>query len=400
VQPEQLSTQAPTDRVEVSGVSRAVAWYGVGVLSVVQLFSFIDRQAMSLLIAPIKADFQMSDVQVSLVIGLGFAVAYAIAGLPIGRLVDQWSRPALLGLGLTMWSLCTASCGFARSFVQLALFRSGVGIGEATLTPTVISFLGDYFPPSKRGISFGVFAVSVYVGSGLSLVAGSAVIRALQGVAFVTVPIVGDVKPWQLVFLLIGLPGLVAVPLVLTLFEPRRQGGAAKAAAGRDLALREVLAHYRRHWLAFLTQYAASTMMAMLFYGVSAWVPEFLRRTYAMPIATAGFSFGAVTVVAGSCGVLLGGLASDKLLKLGYTDARLRATLFAAIAALPFAAAFPLASSAELSLVLVFGMVFFTSTISTAGSTGVRDGSGNLHRFDKWSFCLTAARMAAEQERR
>ena len=373
MQPEPFLTDARVETAGVLGLTRGVAWYGVAVLSVVQLFSFIDRQVLSLLIAPIKAEFGMSDVQVSLLIGLGFALAYAVAGLPIGRLVDQWSRPALLALGLGLWSLCTAGCGFARSFGQLALFRSGVGIGEATLTPTVISFLGDYFPPSKRGISFGVFAVSMYVGSGLSLVAGSAVIRALQGVAFVSVPVVGDVKPWQLVFLLIGLPGILVVPLVLTLFEPRRHGTGAKAAAGRDLSLREVLAHYRRHWPAFLTQHAASTMMAMLFYGVSAWVPEFLRRTYDMSIATAGFSFGAVTVVAGSCGVLLGGLASDALLKRGHTDARLRATLFAALGALPFAAAFPLASSAQFSLALVSGMVFFTSTISTAGSTGVQD---------------------------
>ncbi len=369
-QPHDPDLHAPT---QSGNVSRTVAWYGVGVLSVVQLFSFIDRQALSLLIAPIKADFGMSDTQVSLVIGLGFAIAYAIAGLPIGRLVDQWSRPALLGLGLTVWSVCTAACGFARSFTHLALLRSGVGIGEATLTPTVISFLGDYFPPSRRGISFGVFAVSVYVGSGLSLVAGSAVLKALEGVAFITVPLVGEVKPWQLVFLLIGLPGLLAVPLVLTLFEPRRQRGTAKAPSARDLSLAEVLAHYRRHWPAFLTQHAASTMMAMLFYGVSAWVPEFLRRTYAMPISTAGLSFGLVTVAAGSLGVLSGGLFSDALLKRGYTDARLRATLFAAVGALPFAASFPLAGSAALALALVFGMVFFTSTISTAGSTGVQE---------------------------
>ena len=362
----------PAPPSQATGVSRTVAWYGVGVLAILQLFSFVDRQALSLLIAPIKAEFGMSDTQVSLVIGLGFAIAYAIAGLPVGRLVDQWSRPALLGLGLSLWSVCTAACGFAGSFAQLALLRAGVGIGEATLTPTVISFLGDYFPPSKRGISFGAFAVSVYVGSGLSLVAGSAILKSLEGVAFVAVPFIGEMKPWQLVFLAIGLPGLLAVPLVLTLFEPRRRhSGSGAAVPGMSLA--EVLAHYRRHWPAFLTQHAASTMMAMLFYGVSAWMPEFLRRTYGMPIATAGFSFGMVTVVAGSIGVVSGGSFSDALLRHGHTDARLRATLFAALGALPFAAAFALAPSPAVSLALVFAMVFFTSTISTAGSTGVQD---------------------------
>ncbi len=336
-----------------------------------QLFSFIDRQALSLLIAPIKADFGMSDVQVSLVIGLGFALAYAVAGLPIGRLVDRWSRPARPGPD----AVEREHRGVRLRAVVRAIGAVPVGRGHrrGDVDAHCDLVLGDYFPPSKRGISFGVFAVSVYVGSGLSLVAGSAIIRALQGVAFVSVPVVGDVKPWQLVFLLIGLPGLPVVPLALTLFEPRQYGAAAKVVAGRDLSLRAVLAHYRRHWPAFLTQHAASTMMAMLFYGVSVRVPEFLRRTYDMPIATAGFAFGAVTVVAGSCGVLLGGFASDALLTRGHADARLRATLFAALGALPFAIAFLLAPSAPFSLLLVFGMVFFTSTISTAGSTGVQD---------------------------
>jgi len=105
MQPEQPSEAAQAGTLDVPSVSRRTAWYGVAVLSIVQLFSFIDRQALSLLIAPIKADFGMSDVQVSLVIGLGFALAYAVAGLPIGRLVDQWSRPLLLALGLSLWSL-------------------------------------------------------------------------------------------------------------------------------------------------------------------------------------------------------------------------------------------------------------------------------------------------------
>ena len=191
--------------------------------------------------------------------------------------------------------------------------------------------------------------------------------------ATVAVPVLGAVKPWQLVFLVIGLPGLLAVPLVLTLSEPRRRRRTVGSLAPPQLSLDEVLAHYRRHWPAFLAHHAASTMLAMLYYGVSAWVPEFLRRTYAVPIATAGFSFGAVTAVAGSLGVLAGGLFSDALLKRGYADARLRATLCAALSALPFVAAFPLAGSAGLSLALVAGMVFFTSTISTAGSTGVQE---------------------------
>lgn len=351
-----------------------VAWYGVGVLFMVQIFSFMDRQALSLLIAPIKADLGMTDTEVSLVIGLGFALAYAVAGLPIGRLVDRVSRPMLLACGLTLWSICTLLCGFVRSFPQLALIRSGVGVGEATGTPVVVSLLAEYFPPTKRGIAFGVFAVSAYVGTGISLVAGSAIVHAFEGVTSVSLPMVGAVRTWQVVFLLIGPPGLLVIPFVLSLYEPRKRRTTGSATPPTMMpTLAQVADHYRRHWRAFLAQHAASTLLAMLFYGTGAWMPEFLRRTFGMPIAEAGLAFGVVTVVAGSAGVLSGGLVSDALLRRGFTDARLRTTLFAAIAALPFAAAFPLVGSAPVSLTLALGMIFFTATISTAGSTGVQE---------------------------
>lgn len=375
-----MSIHHPVPPPAVGDVSPAmprptVAWYGVAVLFAVQIFSFVDRQALSLLIAPIKTDLRMSDTEVSLVIGLGFALAYAVAGLPIGRLVDRVSRPALLAVGLALWCGCTFLCGFVRSFPQLALARSGVGIGEATGTPVVVSLLGDWFPPHRRGLAFAVFAVSAYVGTGLALVAGSAIVHAFEGISAVEVPLVGAVRTWQVVFLLIGPPGLLVIPFVLSLFEPRRSARATgrTAPASEAPGLSQVVAHYRRHWRAFATQHAASTLLAMLFYGTGAWVPEFLRRTYGLPIAQGGLRFGLVTVVAGTAGVLVGGVISDRLLKAGRTDARLRVTGFAALGALPFAAAFPHAATPGLALALAGGMIVFTAAISTTGSTGVQE---------------------------
>ncbi len=373
-----LRSDAPSpspspDRPDLTG--SAVAWYGVLVLFVVQIFSFVDRQAMSLLIAPIKADLGLSDTQVSLVIGLGFALAYAVAGLPVGRLVDRLSRPAILTAGLVLWCGCTFLCGFVRSFPQLALARSGVGIGEATGTPVVVSLLGDWFPPQKRGIAFAIFAVSAYVGTGLALVAGSAILHALGAQPTIALPVIGAVRTWQVVFLLVGPVGLLAVPLVLSLHEPRRSqdGSRPSASAAEPPGLRAVLTYYRRHWSAFASQHAASTLLAMLFYGTGTWMPEFLRRTYGLPIAQAGLWFGCVTVVAGSLGVLTGGLVSDRMLQGGYIDARLRVTGLAALCALPFAAAFPNASAPGTALAGAGAMIFFTASISTTGSTGVQE---------------------------
>jgi MFS family permease len=364
-----------TPKVSIEMPRPLVAWCGVAVLFIVQIFSFVDRQALSLLIGPIKADLAMSDTEVSLVIGLGFALAYAVAGVPIGCLVDRVPRPALLSAGLALWCGCTVLCGFVRSFPQLVLARSGVGIGEATGTPVVVSLLGDWFPPHRRGVAFAVFAVSAYVGTGLALVAGSAIVHAFEGVTAVDVPLVGPVRTWQFVFLLIGPPGLLVIPLVLSLYEPRRPAGVAgRVSLTSDApSLPQVVAHYRRHWRAFITQHAASTLLAMLFYGTGAWVPEFLRRTYGLPIAQGGLWFGLVTVAAGTLGVLVGGAVSDQMLRTGCTDARLRVTGFAALGALPFAAAFPHASTPGLALAFVGGMIVFTAAISTTGSTGVQE---------------------------
>jgi len=367
-------TQQPTT-LQPALPRPAVAWCGIATLFVVQIFSFVDRQALSLLIAPIKADLGMSDTEVSLVIGLGFALAYAVAGLPIGRLVDRISRPALLATGLALWCGCTFLCGFVRSFPQLALARSGVGIGEATGTPVVVSLLGDWFPPHRRGLAFAVFAVSAYVGTGLALVAGSAIVHAFEGLPFVDVPVIGPVHTWQFVFLLIGPPGLLMIPFVLALYEPRRAGvaGGARKTDAEAPDMTCVVAHYRRHWRAFATQHAASALLAMLFYGTGAWVPEFLRRTYGLSIAQSGLWFGCVTVTAGALGVLVGGVISDWMLRAGWTDARLRVTGYAALCALPFAAAFPHAATPALALPLAGGMIFFTAVISTTGSTGVQE---------------------------
>ncbi|MGJ4942162.1 spinster family MFS transporter [Bradyrhizobium sp. HKCCYLS1011] len=373
---QQLSNSAP--RVETQpapiGIDPKAAWYGVGVLFMVQIFSFMDRQALSLLIVPIKSDLGLSDTEVSLLIGLGFALAYAVAGLPIGRMVDRVSRPHLLSAGLALWSASTFMCGFARSFAQLALARSGVGVGEATGTPVVTSLIADYFPPTRRGIAFAVFAVSAYLGTGLSLIAGSAIVHALAGRAEVSLPVLGAIRSWQIVFLILGPPGVLVIPFVLSLREPRRKTTRA-VAPGTDEAprLRQVLQHYRRHWRAFVGQHAASTLMAMLFYGTGAWAPEFLRRTYDVPIASAGVAVGLTTMLAGTAGVLSGGLVSDRVLRRGQTDARLRTTVFAALCAFPFAVTFPLAGHAALALALLGGMIFFTSTISTTGSTGVQE---------------------------
>src|SRR5215470_9872830 len=124
--------------------------YVLAVLVLVYVFNFLDRQILSILAERIKADLQLSDAQIGFLYGTAFAVFYALFGLPLGRLADLWTRTRLIAIGLSFWSLMTASSALARNFLQLSVARIGVGVGEASASPAAFSILSDYFPPAKR----------------------------------------------------------------------------------------------------------------------------------------------------------------------------------------------------------------------------------------------------------
>ena len=149
-----------------------VAWSTLFILFLAYMSSFVDRMIIGLLVEPIKADFQISDTQVSLLLGLSFAIFYCLVALPIGRLVDIWSRKKIITTGITLWSLMTALCGLAQNYTHLFLARVGVGVGEACLTPAAYSILADSFPPKKLGLAMGIYNMGTAVGAGLALIIG------------------------------------------------------------------------------------------------------------------------------------------------------------------------------------------------------------------------------------
>ena len=144
-------------------------WYVVVVLMVAQVVSFIDRQVITLLVQPIRSDLQISDTEMSLLMGFAFALFYVTMGVPIARLADRYSRRKLISAGIFLWSIATAACGLAKSFGQLFLTRIAVGVGEASLTPAAYSMIADYFPKEKLGRAIGVYAIGVDLGGGVSL---------------------------------------------------------------------------------------------------------------------------------------------------------------------------------------------------------------------------------------
>lgn len=330
------------------GRSGAYAWYVVAVLLLAYTLSFIDRMILSLLVGPIRADLGISDTQMSLLMGFAFAIFYSVLGIPLGWLADRGSRRGLMVAGVAAWSVMTAVCGLAKGYVGLFLARIGVGVGEATLSPAAYSLLGDYFPREKLGRAMAVYSIGVPLGSGIALVTGALVVKAVTEGGPLVVPLLGPMEPWRLAFVVIGLPGLaVAALIVLTVREPARTGVKAGAEKG------EFTAFLKAHPAAIAAHFGGMSMITLVMYGAMAWIPQFLNRTYAMPVPEAGLWFGAATALCGAAGLLVGGWMADRMYDRGRKDAHLRVIRLNALLLLPLLGGMALAPTAGIALTLM-----------------------------------------------
>ena len=210
---------------------RATA-YLILVLTFANIFSYIDRIVLNLMVAPLREAFGLTDTGISLLQGAAFGLFYTLAALPIGRLVDHWERRRIIAIGGAVFSLGTVACGMAQSYGQLFAARVAVGAGEASLAPAAYSMLADSAPKERLAGAMGIYTMGAFVGIGLAYVLGGAVVQWALHAGPQQVPILGTVAPWQMAFLIAGFPGLLAALWVLFLPEPIRRETAAQKAAG------------------------------------------------------------------------------------------------------------------------------------------------------------------------
>lgn len=345
--------------------SEGYAWYVVGVLMVVYLFSFLDRQILSLMVDDLKVGLSIErDWQVAVLMGPAFAVFYTIFGIPFGRAADTRSRKHIISFGLAIWSLMTVGCGFAKAFWQMALLRVGVGVGEASLSPSAYSIISDYFDGAKLARAISIYASGIYLGSGLAYLIGGQAVAALRGTPAWEVPLIGTIPGWQKVFLIVGLPGLLVVPLVLlTLREPIRRGVmASRAGDGKTaLPLSEVVDYAKDNWKALATHNIGFALLSFSSYGTGSWLPSMFKRVHGWDVAQFGLVYGLIVFIGSAGGAILGGVLADWLARKGYRDAKIRVGFFAAWTWLPFGIAFPMIDDGAIAMAVAAPAAFLAS---------------------------------------
>ncbi|MEE4300793.1 MAG: MFS transporter, partial [Pseudomonadales bacterium] len=207
---------------EAPEVGGRYARYVLFVLVIVYVFNFIDRQILSILAEDIKADLGITDAEIGFLYGTAFAVFYAVFGIPLGRLADVWVRRSLIASGLLFWSAMTALSGTARSFAGLAVFRFGVGIGEASASPAAFSMLSDYFPPRLRATAISIYSSGIYIGAGIGVFLGGLIVDNWNETFDAGASAPFGLRGWQAAFMAVGLPGVLMALWVWTLREPQR----------------------------------------------------------------------------------------------------------------------------------------------------------------------------------
>ena len=352
-QPErEASTGSAAPRVS-SGYSN----YVLGVLFVVYVFNFIDRQVLSILLDDIKQDIGVSDTYMGFLSGFAFVIFYTFAGIPIAHLADRTSRRTIIAVGLTVWTSMTAASGLARNALELVLARIGVGVGEAAGSPPAHSLLSDYFPPERRATALSIYATGVYVGVMIAYLGGG---------------YISEHFGWRSVYITIGLAGIPLALLVRLSVRELPRGYSESTPVEVETvpfldALRFLVKCRSLVWIVL-----ASSIQSLSGYAFLVWGPAFLGRVHEMGRVDIGIWLGLIVGIAGSGGAYLGGRLTDRF---GARDKRwyMRLPAIQSVCGVPFVIAFVLLES-QLAALMCFipfyllGAMYVGPMISTTQS--------------------------------
>ncbi len=353
--------------------SPARAYWGLSVLTAGLMVATLDRSIISLLVEPIKADLNLSDTQFSLLTGFAFVFFYAFLGLPIARLADVHSRRMIISIGIVFWSFATMLCGLAQSFWHLFWARVGVGAGESSFAPATFSIITDSFPPEKLPRAFAINSLGFVAGAGISNLAGGAAIAAITAIGVINLPVLGALKPWQMVFILVSLPGFVVAALMATVEEPKRKGQLKKSdGKATALPVKEIFRYLKIERRTYGPMFLSLAVKVLLSYGAVLWLPALFIRTHGWAAHEIAYALGLISLCTAPLGLWLGSFISERWAKAGRNDAYMRLVLYASIGLTPFAIAYPIVDNAWLALGLYAVNTFIASIGIAPGNAALQ----------------------------
>lgn len=296
------------------------AWWMVAVLFGLYVLSWVDRLIVSMLVTPIKAHLLLSDVQISMITSTSFAIFYAVFGLPLGWASDRFSRRWIIFGGVVIWGIATTACGFAQTYEALLIGRIFVGVGEAALLPAAYSLIADAFPPRLLTRATSTFQMAGKVGSATAFALGGVAIAFATAHTGIHIPFHGPAQPWQLVMMMVGLPGIIFALLLFTFPDPGRRklpGAASVAASG------EIRTFVSRNWKLLALMLVGTSCLAMCGYSMTNWVPAYIERHFGWKPVQYGLALSMMNIVS-AVSLVVNGWIVDRLFSGGMKDAHLR----------------------------------------------------------------------------
>jgi len=341
-----------------SGFSQS-RWYIVTILALATFLSYLDRGVIAVVVPSLKADLNLSDLQISLLQGISFSLFFALAGIPMGTLADRVSRRNLIVVGLGLWSLMTMLCGFAGNFTMLFIARMGVGVGEAALIPAAASMIADLFAPSQRGRPMSAIVAAQSLGAAGASLLGGMLLVYLASTSPITLPFVGEAADWRTTFIAFGLPGPIVALLLASIKEPERTKVDGKSEGN-------FLRFLGTHRLLFFFVYLSFAANFVIAYSTALWSPTVLSRVYGLTPGHAGIAFGLTMIIANITGSTLAGIIGDRLASRGASAARFYVSITAA----------PLAAVGGLIMLLAPTATYYLAGFACAGfAAGVLIGN-------------------------
>jgi len=298
-----------TEVITSRGVRRR-DWILIFFLAFAYVLSGVDRQILAFVAPAVKSDLALTDFQLGLLQGFAFSLFYAVAGMPMGVLIDRFSRTKVMGAAVAFWSAMTLGCGLAPSLALLAVARMGVGAGEAALTPGAYSMMADVFPRRLLGRASMIYALGAPVSVAVAAAISGWVLAAGNADGRLALPVIGNFAAWRVAFAVAALPGIVVSVGLFLLRDPTRKGGHVDKTSSSRLFT--FLAGRGRSHLVFAL---ASTAVVGIHYAVSAWSPIVLSRSFDWSPMQVASALGSVGLAGGTLGCLMGGFIAERALR-------------------------------------------------------------------------------------